>query len=125
MPYFNLLGSWCVNPLEGNQTDEAGSMKGRIQESVSHHGRQKGAHRLIDAGLSVVGLCEDLDESRLKLGLDLLVVGPPVVCVVQELLGTRLLESGSRLIFFFDRLFIEKFILGKGREQVRMEGQNT
>jgi len=74
-----------------DQTDESRGMQGRLKDSIGDHGANQGAHRLVDAGLAVVSLSENLDESIFVRWSDLLEVVPPVVRIVQEPLnGFRL-----------------------------------
>ena len=120
MPDFNFFGPWGFHSVKGNQTDETSRVKRRLYQSVSHHWSNKRANWLIDAGLTVIRLCENLHEPVLVRLAYLLKVVPPIVCIVEELLDSLCLKFPLQTCLAFDDLFCQQFLPRERRAEVNV-----
>ena len=86
MPHLHFVRARHFKSLERNQRDESRSVKRTVQDSIGEHRLNQGASGLVDRGLAVISLSEDLHQSLLVSWSDLLVLSPPRVGVVEEVL---------------------------------------
>lgn len=125
VPNLNLLRTRSFDPLERDQADKSRGVKRTVQQPISNHWLNEGAHGFEAASIAVVSFSVDLDQSVFVRSSDLLVVVPPLVGIFEELVGAFFLELALEGDLFLNVVFWQELCLRKGGNQVHVELENS